>query len=159
MNENWVLTSAHCVYGLSLRPNQINVGYASNDLLDMVDQNKLVNVQWALFHPDFQPAKPNHPVEYSANLALLKLATPFKFNDNVQPACLELDHPRKFEEPLLSLGFGVTEVFDLGTSFKLGNNSRYLKETWQEEHPNDLIFCRYENLNETICLSGKGIGK
>ena len=161
MNEFWILSSALCVYEKSLRPDEINVGYGSNDLVDMVDQNKLVNVQNVVIHPDFIPPKPNHPIERDANLALLKVATPFKFDDNLQPACLELDHPRKFyKEPLISLGFGVTRVeIDYKFDYKYGNSSRYLKQALQADNTEKSDLCRKKNLDEWICTKGDGSGK
>ena len=149
MNENWVLSTADCVYGKSLRPDQINVGYASNDLVGMVDQNKLINVQSVVIHPDFNPK------QWDANLALLRVATPFKFDDNLQPACLELDHPRKFyTDQFVTLGFGVKIV----NGFDFGPNSRYLKQTTQKDVGESRL-CRGDNLDERICTSGDGSGK
>ena len=153
LNEFWVLTSALCVYEKSLRPDQINVGYGSNDLVDMVDQNKLVNVQSVVIHPGFNPKK------WDANLALLKLATPFKFDDNqfVQPACLELDHPRKlYKDQLVSLGFGVTRIKE---TFDFGNKSRFLKQALQADNTGESILCLGKNLDEWVCTEGGGSGK
>lgn len=125
----------------------------------MVDQNKLLPVQNVVIHPGFKPAF--NPQSWDANLALLKVDIPFKFNDtNVQPACLELDHPRKFyKEQLVALGFGVTEIMESSDEhYDFGKNSRYLLTAFQEDNSKESPLCRKKNLDELVCTYG-GSGK
>lgn len=157
LNEQWSLTSANCVYDSNrkapVKPEWIDLGYNSNDLLDIVDRNKLVEVDQIVLHPDFNSTK------LEANLALLKLKTPLKFNDSVQPACLELDHPRQiYAEQLVGFGFGVTDVIydSRNVVYRFGNLSRFLKESPLQDKSGDLDICYDKNLDETICLAGSG---
>ena len=157
MNENWALTVADCVYDseqkMPLRPEAFNLGYESNDLVELWDQNKLVDVDRIVFHPSYNPKSEYNWLE--ANLALLKVKTQFKFGDHVQPACLELDHPRKiYKEQLVGIGFGVTNVTynDESSKYELGQNSRFLKESSLKDGSTKSEYCSDKDLDETICL-------
>ena len=159
MNEQWALTAAVCVYDRKkrapVRPEAINLGYDSVDLVEMFDQNKFVDVDQIVLHPDFS-------LRPSANLALLKLKTPFKFDDNIQPACLELDHPRQiYRQQLVGFGFGVTGLRYDGRNeeYLYTNNSRYLKESALQDKSGKLTICYQADLDETVCLSGTGARK
>lgn len=136
-----------------LKPEEIDLGYNSEDLVEMVDQNKLVDVDQIALHPDFIKTD----LFDNANLALLKLKTPFTFNDSVQPACLELDHHRKwfYQDTLVGLGFGVTELVYVASEnrYHYGNNSRYLKESLLYDMWYRSILCHNENLDELVCLN------
>ena len=157
LNEQWALTSGFCVFDLEsktpLKPEEIDIGYGSNDLVEIVHQKKLVDVDQIVPHPNFN-------LTPEANLALLKLKTPFNFDGEiVSPACLEMDHPRKFyTEQLFGFGFGVTDVFlnSMNTAYLYGNNSRFLKESLLQDQSGKLDLCYDKDLDETICLKGEG---
>lgn len=144
-----------CVFNFrkneTLKPEKISVGFGSNDLVDIWNRMMFVDVDQIVLHPAFD----RNRTKLDANLALLRLKTPLKFNDSLQPACLELDHPRKvYQEQMVGIGFGVTalEYNYIDPSYSFGNNSRYLKEVWMRDNSTSAEMCEGRDLNETICL-------
>ena len=155
VNEHYALGAADCVFNFrkneTLKPEKISVGFGSNDLVEIWNRMQFVDVDQIILHPAFD----RNPMKLDANLALLKLKTPLKFNESLQPVCLELDHPRKvYQEPLVGIGFGVTGL-DLNPwtpEYTFGNNSRFQKEVWMRDKSTSAEMCQGRDLNETICL-------
>ena len=155
MNEQWAITAEICVYDPKKKgpvpPESIDLGYGS-DLVEIFDQKKLVEVDQIVFHPDTS--------KNQVNLALLKLKTPFTFNDTVQPACVELDNPRqKYKDELVGFGFGVNYTSATKDGSFYGMNNRYLKESLLTDISEKSYLCSYKNLDEVICLKGTGGSK
>lgn len=72
-NEQWILTAAHCVNGLSPSKISITVGY--NDLTKV---HKRYNVKTIMVHKDYLSPKKGQ------DIALLELLEPLKFSKSVK---------------------------------------------------------------------------
>lgn len=71
INERWVLTAAHCVYGV--RQLQVHIG-VHNEALPSPQQYESSEI---IIHPDYQ-----RPPTYINDLALIHLSSPINFTGN-----------------------------------------------------------------------------
>ena len=59
LNELYVLTSGNCAsYGSIRQKNLLAVEYGSNDLVKAYDEDKYVEVEKVILHPEFKRAFP-----------------------------------------------------------------------------------------------------
>ncbi|CAD5125951.1 DgyrCDS14133 [Dimorphilus gyrociliatus] len=80
LNTNWVLTAAHCVSSGSTIGVEVLSGYHKRSQPHGPEQTS--NVLQIINHEEYED-----PLEHSNDIALLRLATPLVFNENVAPAC------------------------------------------------------------------------
>ncbi|UXI17404.1 hypothetical protein NH340_JMT03347 [Sarcoptes scabiei] len=121
-NPNWILTAAHCVhnrklYTLSVRYNTLN----------RLEGGDMVYVK------DSFVAETYHPWSYESDLALIKLETPLKLNQENAKA-IEIS-----DEKELSSGSSLT-ISGWGT---LDSSSR--------QHPNQLQTAKVSIVNHSHC--------
>lgn len=81
IDRNWILTTAYCVFGLSQR--SISVAVGNNDILDL-DNVGFYGISQIIVHPDYNPGS----FRSGFDLALIRLAYPLIYNQNVAPVCL-----------------------------------------------------------------------
>lgn len=129
LNERWALTSAQCVKYKRLQT--IVIGIGSSDTGVMYTNGRLP-IEKVIIHSA-------HAMdELAGNLALLKLGGEIKFNDTIQPACLDT-------RPKLPSGYPIREI-DLMTMISWG--TRKIVKTYAaqqtEATPN------YSQYKETI---------
>ena len=74
--DNWVVTAAHCMDGLSILQYDVSAGEHNIHLPDFHEEIRLI--QKAIIHPNYTW----NDKEY--DIGLLKLATPLKFSDYIQ---------------------------------------------------------------------------
>jgi len=76
LNENYALTAAHCV-----QDSQSNYKLVAGQLkLDTAEDSEQVKeIESIVIHPKYGSA------DYDYDVAVIKVKTPFEFNDNVQP--------------------------------------------------------------------------
>lgn len=75
-----VVTAAHCVYdGVSI---SLKVAAGAHDLDNPAAGQQVAEVKEVKYHPAYDPDTTMH------DIAILKLKTPIKFSDTVQPVCL-----------------------------------------------------------------------
>jgi len=82
INEQWLLTAAHCVYSKSAKNFKVRLG----------DWNARAKIE-PLEHEDFdiELIKVNqdfHPKNFNNDIALIKLDRPVTFKKHIQPVCL-----------------------------------------------------------------------
>ena len=84
LDEETILTAAHCVGLKPLGPIKVETGIINNPLLerDFVIDEKTSNVEKVIVHPNFEG------VHKGDDIAILKLKKPLIFNEYVKPACL-----------------------------------------------------------------------
>ena len=157
LNERWVLTAAHV---LSKPATEYLVQFGGNDLVELYDRNQHVEVAEVIKHPEFYEAWPS---KYN-DLALVKLKTPLRFTDSVQPACLNVEHQDQFSGPLRVVGFGsnVTTMVDMNTgNYVEAQHSRQLNGADIVDQTKTLALCKgFEK--RAICgkaVPGQGLGK
>ncbi|KAG8450159.1 hypothetical protein GDO86_002694, partial [Hymenochirus boettgeri] len=80
INKNWILTAAHCVYGLTSIPSafRVFVGILSFP----TNYSGSYTVERVLIHPEFDTTT------YNNDIGLLKLTVSLVFNNTVAPVCL-----------------------------------------------------------------------
>ena len=89
------------------------------------------------------------------DIALIKLKSPLRFNDAVQPACLPNEIKDKYPNELITIGWGSTNIVQIdrriGGSIVPPVISRFLKEAEMYDHTDTIKFC--EDKKETnICV-------
>ena len=77
LNEDWVVTAAHC----TVRP-ETRVVLGEHDRFSDAEDIQTLRVAQAFIHPQFGPQWPNNDIQ------LLKLATPAKLHMRVSPVCV-----------------------------------------------------------------------
>jgi trypsin len=79
INEQWVLTAAHCVEGDI--PAQVQIVAGDHTRNEINSARQVFTVDGLFMHPDYDDR------ELTGDAALVKLSTRIEFNDNVQPVC------------------------------------------------------------------------
>ncbi|MBN3313548.1 TMPS9 protease, partial [Atractosteus spatula] len=80
INQQWVLTAAHCTYGISSMILQVYLGKESQEGSNPHQVSR--GVERIILHPNFDYMTLNN------DIALLKLSSPVTFTDYIQPICL-----------------------------------------------------------------------
>uniref|UniRef100_A0A914VHZ7 Peptidase S1 domain-containing protein n=1 Tax=Plectus sambesii TaxID=2011161 RepID=A0A914VHZ7_9BILA len=84
IDENWIMCAAHCVYGYVNSPERFHMKLGTYNYYSVNETGEIVtNISQIIIHPQYQT-----PKEYSHDMSLLRLATPVKFTDHIQPVCL-----------------------------------------------------------------------
>ncbi|XP_070561156.1 mannan-binding lectin serine protease 1-like [Ptychodera flava] len=91
LNEKWLITAAHCVtnplrysetFGQAIPLRSINVTFGVHRRSEPTEHVQQRGVSEILRHPDY------NVLDFDADIALLRLATPISFTDYVRPICL-----------------------------------------------------------------------
>ncbi|XP_069044038.1 ovochymase-like isoform X2 [Lepisosteus oculatus] len=80
INQQWVLTAAHCTYGINSMMVQVYLGKESQEGSNPNQVSR--GVERIILHPNFDYMTLNN------DIALLKLSSPVRFTDYIQPICL-----------------------------------------------------------------------
>uniref|UniRef100_A0A3Q2DR87 chymotrypsin n=1 Tax=Cyprinodon variegatus TaxID=28743 RepID=A0A3Q2DR87_CYPVA len=106
INDQWVLTAAHCINRDDLYHTDVHLGVTQ---LDVSSPNKLTRkLSEIICHPDY------HSFTSENDICLLKLSAPINFTNYIQPVCLASENST-FHDGVTSLvtGFGVTELIKI----------------------------------------------
>lgn len=99
LNKYLVLTAAHClVEGLEMTVYAGSIKY---------EQGERRQIKRACYPNEF---KENSPLTNSYDWAILELKEEFSFNENIQPACLNLDFKMTDNFRCIAVGFGATTM-------------------------------------------------
>ncbi|KAM4717038.1 LOW QUALITY PROTEIN: polyserase-2-like [Anableps anableps] len=80
INDQWILTAAHCVQGVGINPVGLTV-YLGRQSQEGSNPNEVVRkVAQIISHPDYSP--------YDNDIALLKMSEPVNFTSYISPVCL-----------------------------------------------------------------------
>jgi len=83
VNNNWVITAGHCVYGNTNTPQNFGVKAGVHDqTCNTANCATQVNVAQIYLHPGYNP---NTLVN---DIALIRLSTPLTYGTTIQPVCL-----------------------------------------------------------------------
>ena len=88
LNHEWILTAAHCVNPLEAprKPEDLQIGYGHNDLVEIYDWNQYAEVEEYHVHPDY------NSFDLKNDIALIKIKGKLFFSETVRPACLPNQH-------------------------------------------------------------------
>jgi len=145
INDQWVLTAAHCTAGESTRSMQILLGehdYESDTEADSVRSN----IAQIVDHPNYNSRTLNN--DYS----LVKLAQPIIFADHphIRPICLPEDDSEDFNDMLAT-------VTGWGTTSSGGSLSNELREVEVEVISNSECDNKYPNEDITQYMLCAGV--
>lgn len=126
INEEWILTVAHCIVPYNYSVNDLGVGVGNeHDLVKIFD--KRLPIKKIIIPNDYDPTSGSS----TGDLALLQLTIPLQFNRTVSPACILKRDVRPYEGELVVTGWGSTQktYMDAETGQKWGRKvSRWLKK-------------------------------
>ncbi|CAM4948204.1 unnamed protein product [Rotaria socialis] len=148
IDENYVLTAAHCISTKDPSLITITAGIHNRDLGD-VDESSRQKLQVAkiFVHPDWNADTVIN------DIALLRLAEPANFNEYVQPACLPGPDPKPDSEVVL-IGWGAVETGG-GTHHVLKQTQVRVIENcehfWTDINKEKQICVRDPSLNSVVC--------
>ncbi|GAU89592.1 hypothetical protein RvY_02126 [Ramazzottius varieornatus] len=85
INNEWILTAAHCCKAYAPSPNSYKVMVGAHSLSGNADQPyaRKLTLSKIFVHPSWES-----PLRYSHDACLMKLAQPLEYNDHVSPICL-----------------------------------------------------------------------
>lgn len=118
------------------------VQFGGNDLVELYDRDQFVRIEEVIKHPEFYYSS---PAQYN-DLALVKLKTPLRFSDSVQPGCLGVRYQNNPGEQLRVVGFGSNKsmIIDFTSDkfFEDAQNTRYLHGADLVDQTNSLALCK-----------------
>ncbi|XP_038565942.1 transmembrane protease serine 9-like isoform X2 [Micropterus salmoides] len=82
INNEWVLTAAHCFYSTGIDPNTLTVSLGLQTLQGSNPNQVTQTISQTIINPDYNPN--NH----DNDICLLKLSSPVTFTIYIQPVCL-----------------------------------------------------------------------
>lgn len=107
INEEWILTAAHCAVAIS--SNRIGVGVGNGHDLVTIFDNQRLPIKKVII-PENYNSKSASSV---GDLALLQLATPLQLNQTVSPACFLKRNERPYKSKLSVTGWGSVKRMQL----------------------------------------------
>ncbi|XP_017782136.1 PREDICTED: chymotrypsin-1-like [Nicrophorus vespilloides] len=149
INDQWILTAAHCVVGKS--PSSLNVVVGSNQLNPV---GKVYKVSNAIFHENYD----SNSIEN--DVAVIKLEEPLTFSNSVQPIPLASSSIGGDEDCVLS-GWGSTTYPGSSPNDLQFINLKTLtvKDCQERQAPNpvfDSQVCTFTQRGEGACHGDSG---
>ena len=92
INDQWVLTAAHCVNYDDVAPGSRPIVYLADHNMDETEANEIAieGSEWFMHTNYVAPGYTDStPRDHHNDVALIKLARPVEFNDYVRPMCLD----------------------------------------------------------------------
>lgn len=138
INENWVITAAHCIVGEAIDDIKIIAGDYSMEENDRYEQIR--SVSQMIKHSDYSSNSDKH------NVALLKTEQPFELTSHVQPVCLP-----PYKRPLPNSEVSTCKISGW-TDALLVRDTRVLQDTTVRIIPDEMCgrFHGKDNLEEDI---------
>jgi len=100
ISSQWVLTSAHCLFGRT--GITINAYAGSTNLFDRANNQIRTSTTYQI-HPSYTPNSDSN------DIALFKVSSPFSTTSRVKPIAISLDPPTSLDKVFYTAGFGITE--------------------------------------------------
>ena len=119
ISEEWILTGAHCMFGIPKEELGILVG--DNDLYSISNEQKFIRVKEMIIHPDF-----NVPTPLNNDIGLLRLATPITFTRYISPLCLPAFGETGFGGSAFGNSSSTTSMLDTSGLEIVGKNATVL---------------------------------
>lgn len=158
INENWVLTAAHCAHKLT---NGVFVIYGTVNRDDH-NNSQTIPQKNIIVHPKYRPENLEN------DISLIKLVTPLHFDDHKSPIKLNFDDNLKLEgRTAVVAGFGVMSDENLEfsehlmkTTMKVVENSicERVYNTWNLTYVTEASICARPptGQNNNICSGDSG---
>ncbi|KAJ3656027.1 hypothetical protein Zmor_015132 [Zophobas morio] len=149
-NQEWVLTSGHCVYNAILFT--IQLGSAKLEGED--PSRETVATSEYIIHPDFNPNT------ITNDIGLIKFRMPIQYTDYIRPINLPIRATQE-SELVISTGWGQTSDTDAQLSNVLQNVvlTSLSNEECRTVYGNQItetMICAAGNYNEGICIGDTG---
>nr|XP_033798830.1 chymotrypsinogen A-like [Geotrypetes seraphini] len=97
INENWIVTAAHC----DPRPNSDVVVIGEHDRSSDKEQLQIIAIEAVFVHPEWNGIG-------STDVTLVKLVSPIQFNQRASPVCLATEDNFPAGTQLVTTGWGRT---------------------------------------------------
>ncbi|CAI9729895.1 9-like protease CTRL-1 [Octopus vulgaris] len=101
INQNWVLTAAHCVYRTAA--SKLTAVFGEYDFGWRSGHEQYRSISRTFVHPYFSPGG-----NYPNDVALAQLTTPIKYTDYVRPVCLPSQSDSYANDECWISGWGAT---------------------------------------------------
>ncbi|XP_061222700.1 enteropeptidase [Neopsephotus bourkii] len=116
VNDEWLVTAAHCVYGRQLKPSQWKAVLGLYDQSDMTQPSTVVqNIDQIIINPHYMKSTKD------SDIALMHLQYEVQYTDYIQPICL----PEKNQQFLPGINCSIA---GWGTVMSEGPTSDVLQE-------------------------------
>jgi secreted trypsin-like serine protease len=154
INENFVLTAAHCVH--FLQSNQIAVLTQVHDLDDSHTESNVHSVRKIILHPEYDKKLKN-------DIALLKLTDKVEFTTKTSPICLPSHEEMVHKFTGIVIGWGGTKETSKRNSrlqqtfLKINNENTFC--TTVRQFDNTTNYCAYDEATKgrsNICFGDSG---
>ncbi|XP_021335883.2 uncharacterized protein si:dkey-32n7.7 isoform X2 [Danio rerio] len=151
ISHEWVLTAAHCVYYIPKSYITVYLGRNSQNASDSNANRVTLSAQSIIIHPDFDS------LQFTNDIALLRLAKPVNFTSSISPICLAAND---------SVFHNGTTCWATGWSYNQDTPSSYgtLPVVMVKVVGNKECDCRYQDIQlywdititqTTMCTSGE----
>ncbi|XP_030060785.1 chymotrypsinogen A [Microcaecilia unicolor] len=108
INENWVITAAHC----DPRPDLEFVVIGEHDRISNEEQLQTIAMAKVFIHPDWNGIG-------TTDVALVKLASPIQFNQRASPVCLATKDNFPAGTQLVTTGWGRDKLNSFDSAIRL----------------------------------------
>ncbi|KAM4676085.1 acrosin-like [Discoglossus pictus] len=136
LNNNWVLTAAHCFGEKGTNLNEWRIVFGVNTLSSLGPETQIRHIEKKIRHEGY------NSLEEKNNIALLKVDTPVNYSDYVQPACL----------PQASVDLNLmTDCYIAGWGFMAKDQVNVISDVMKDAH---VILFSKEICNSTDWYNG-----
>lgn len=136
INNQWILTAAHCDFYL----NTLFVKLGEYDRSNVTDNILNVKAETIIKHPSY--GNPLGDAEYDYDIALVKMKTPIVFIDEISPICMPNGRKPEIGSRGITTGWGKTSSNDTGSSPMLRQTTITIMENEVCETPKNLLTSR-----------------
>lgn len=152
IHKNYAITAAHCVSASSPSDITLTAGLHSQSSETETDTRQVLSVQQIYVHPQYET------VQYTNDIAILKVSSSFTYTKYVQPACLPNSDPITNDQVIM-IGWGaertsgtITDTLKQAYTKIVGNCNKY----WPQVQPEIQICAANHVSGDSVCQGDSG---